>query len=390
MRKIGNKLRTKRQRLRKTQRKYKKQNRRTGRKQNRRTKRAMRGGVNADGSKVVVLIIDPQNDFSDNMVPAAPLQVAGAEQDYANICDFINRNPKIDEIHVSLDTHTPNHIGHKGFWVDFAYERDKPESPENPKNPPPPFTTLTLDKDNKITGSNEKHYKPANDRFDAYAIDYIRDFTPNSVGKYPPNNRHQKDAYVWPTHCLEGDPGHKIHKKIGECLKNTKIPVKYHIKGQNNLAEMYSIFSASRPFVASNYDFRNDELYGGGKNSDFSNPNLANGKPTYEEAIKEINLETGLNDKLMAALLGPIDNPNTVYVCGEAKTHCVKSSLIDLINYQKSRTGNAKNIVLIKDCSSPIIPLGEENGGRKPHDNKAENDIINLGGTVKTVNEIIL
>ena len=55
----------------------------------------------------------------------------------------------------------------------------------------------------------------------------------------------------------------------------------------------------------------------------------------------------------MDQLLG--DN-NRVFVCGEAKTHCVKSSIIDLIEHA-SRSGkpvDESRIVLLANMTSPI------------------------------------
>ena len=63
----------------------------------------------SDG-KNILLIIDPQIDFH-----TGSLAVPHAEEDAKKIVELINSG-KFDEIHVSLDTHTKNHIGHSGFY----------------------------------------------------------------------------------------------------------------------------------------------------------------------------------------------------------------------------------------------------------------------------------
>lgn len=367
MRKIGNKLRTKRQRLRKTQRKYKKQNRRTGRKQNRRTKRAMRGGLNANGGKVMVLIIDPQNDFSDNMDPVAPLQVPGAVEDYKRICTFITKNTtlendKIDEIHVSLDTHTLNHIGHAGFWRGI-----------DDKNLHPSPMTIMRYEDGKIIGKNgsdEKEFIPVNPALSKYAVNYIESFTSSNNEppfNFPLENRHQQLALIWPTHCIEGTPGHEVHAQLKSCLDKPEIAPKvhYHIKGQNNLAEMYSIFSASKTpnsndiFAEATDGIFKENMYVDGEKVKLHD--LTMGSPSYDDVKLEVNLHTEFNKAFADHLIGDFNNPNTIYVCGEAKSHCVRSSLKDLRQYvldkyltAVQRTKILDNIIVLDDCTSPV------------------------------------
>lgn len=57
--------------------------------------------------KIILLIIDPQNDFYDHTrKPAATLPVPGSMVDAMNIRNMIlNNMDAIDEIYVTLDTH---------------------------------------------------------------------------------------------------------------------------------------------------------------------------------------------------------------------------------------------------------------------------------------------
>jgi hypothetical protein len=109
---------------------------------------------------------------------------------------------------------------------------------------------------------------------------------------------------------------------------------------------MYSIFSAERPVSEEESRYLSNYLYTGSA----SNTNLpTDGVPTYEEVIQYKNLKTDSNTDLMQHLLG---ENNRVFICGEAKTHCVKSSLIDLM---ENASGLAENrIILLSNMTSPI------------------------------------
>ncbi|WP_145097577.1 hypothetical protein [Sporomusa sp. KB1] len=76
--------------------------------------------------KAVLFLVDPQVGFC---IPGASLYVNGAEKDIERICDFIYRNlERIDEIRVSLDTHTVFQIHTPGFWVNDQNENPNPFS----------------------------------------------------------------------------------------------------------------------------------------------------------------------------------------------------------------------------------------------------------------------
>ena len=75
-------------------------------------------------TKVELLIIDPQVDFCDPKVGA--LYVPGAEHDMNRLAAMIRRlNNKIDDIHVTLDSHHLIHIAHPIFWKDSGDHKAK-------------------------------------------------------------------------------------------------------------------------------------------------------------------------------------------------------------------------------------------------------------------------
>lgn len=334
--------------------------------------------------KNILLIIDPQNDFSDAKShireAAGSLAVSGASADYEKIIEFINKNNnKIHEIHVSLDTHTDRHIGHPKFWQVKIDETKDDTDDTNwiDATDEHGLSMLSIDNNNKITGLDIKTTPPTKrtfcpKKYDAdsypalctYVNNYLHFFdrtvddNGNIIEFTNPENKHKQVAWIWITHCIEGTPGHNVAQelefKLNEFAK-TKVTndgrfnskVFYHIKGQNNLAEMYSIFSAEKPV---SIETINPYLYTG---SYLGKKYINTGAPTYEQAATSYNPDTTRNTTLMDQLLG---TNNKIYVCGQAKTHCVKSSIIDLMEYAKDKNITDTNrIVLLADMSSPII-----------------------------------
>jgi len=266
--------------------------------------------------KKILLIIDPQNDFHEESllingeVKNGSLAVGHSAEDAKKIVDLINSG-KFDEIHVSLDTHTSNHIGHDGFY--------------------------------------ESGYK-AMGIYDGNQI--AKDLPEDYLKKY--NTEHKKPEarggpyMMWPLHCIENTDGHKIFGSIHDALEAAKGSgknVKYHIKGQNELTEMYSIFSATvDPKTCCNmekrYSGKNTKMY-----------DIAVGLNSYEDACVHVNLNTKRNEGLINHLLGS-GGQNTVYVCGQAKSHCVADSIIDLLKAKKGK------VYLVNDASSPVVVPG--------------------------------
>ena len=300
--------------------------------------------------KNILLIIDPQIDFH-----TGSLAVPHAIEDAKKIVELINSG-KFDEIHVSLDTHTKNHIGHPGFYdsgyVPFGnYYNGEPVKDEEGNDLGPKKD----DEGNAIPKTVAKQKIVQTDV--ALPPDYLETY--NEIHKTARNT----DYMMWPEHCIEGSDGHKIYKPIHDALQNAESVkhVRYHIKGQNELTEMYSIFSATvkppvsyfstgkrynpdenGPTVEENKIRKSSKLY-------YTNPyKKEEGVRSYVEACKYINLDTSMNTGLINNLCGK-EGQNTVYVCGQAKSHCVADSIIDLLKVGKGE------VVLIEDASSPVL-----------------------------------
>ena len=346
----------------------------------------------------ILLIIDPQNDFSDadgiNRMEDGNLHVKGSSSDYAKIIDFINSNKDhINEIHISLDTHTDRHIGHPGFWSRKKGDRyiDADDSDG--------LRILTIGENGKIYGTSvlpdnildgderireyiPRKYDDMSDEtyklLNNYVIEYINFFKIKKNEKIPENffeaiaymeaqkiktpidtandnkNKHNQLAWIWRTHCIEKTEGHKVanelKKAIDEFKKLEDKKVIYHIKGQNNLSEMYSIFSAENDIykIYKIYDQLKPLIYTGDNNNEYSKKD---GIANYEDVIKCQNTITDRNVELMERLLG---TNNRIFICGQAKTHCVKSSLIDLMEYMTETKISTDRVVLLSNMTSPI------------------------------------
>lgn len=170
--------------------------------------------------KVDLLIIDPQNDFCS---PDGSLFVQGANDDMDRVATMIKRiMPKINDIHITLDTHHYVDIAHPIFLRD-----------EN-GNMPQPFTIITH---SEVKDGIWRAYLPS---LQQHLLWYTGELEKN--GRYP--------LCIWPPHCLIGTNGHNIYSSIADIVleweKQFAI-VNYVTKGSNYLTEHYSAVKADVP-----------------------------------------------------------------------------------------------------------------------------------------------
>jgi nicotinamidase-related amidase len=319
-----------------------------------------------NATKYNMLIIDPQNDFHEG----GNLPVAGAKADSARIAKFItNSSDKINKIFVSLDTHTENHIGHPGYW----------EGTDDKKSEPGAWTIFSVN-GNDIVGTvydptngaviSTNNYTPKRNNFETTDEQYNKrvKFTKMYIETVPTLGGGLKGpALIWPTHCIEGDYGHAVNENLKRALDifngeigSTGDRVEYHIKGQNELVEMYSIFQAEIPMEKEFDVVKSDKMnlyYSGDKlfktSSKIDVPNSDKEDGAY--------LQTSFNDELFNSLTS---GGNPIVICGEALSHCVNWSLRDLVaniltkNTTNYANGNNKlipgQVILLANCSSPV------------------------------------
>ncbi|MDQ5911113.1 MAG: hypothetical protein QG599_3210 [Pseudomonadota bacterium] len=168
------------------------------------------------------LIIDPQNDFSD--APGAALPVPGASADAERLAGLLDRLiDRIDDIHVTLDTHQLLDIAHPIFWVNQQGRA------------PSPFTQIT------VQDVEREIWRPFNPAFLPQALNYVRAL----------RDHHRYTLTIWPPHCLVGGWGHNVIPAVAGALQRWEerrhARVDYHIKGHNPWTEHYSAVQADVP-----------------------------------------------------------------------------------------------------------------------------------------------
>jgi nicotinamidase-related amidase len=216
--------------------------------------------------KIELLIIDPQNDFCHQN---GTLFVPGATEDMANVADMIVRlKEKIDDIHITLDSHHRVDVAHPIFWLDSSGKH------------PDPFTIITAeDVKNGL-------FRTTNPQFQARATEYVQDLENN--GRYP--------LCIWPYHCLIGSWGYGVINEgtgLYDALEQWEMQfanVDFVTKGSNLWTEHYSAVQADVP--------------------DAQDPS------------------TQLNMPLIETL----QKADIILLAGEARSHCLANTVIDIAN----------------------------------------------------------
>ena len=173
--------------------------------------------------KIHGLFIDPQNDFMDS--PGAALPVPGANADMSRLATMIGRiGRKLDDIHVTLDSHRKIDVGHPGMWKNADGKS------------PAPFTIISAD------DLRNGIWAPRNPAFARHFITSVEAL--EKGGKYP--------LMVWPEHCLIGTPGHNVQADLMAALLQWEhemfANVDFVTKGSNAFVEHYGALMAEVPF----------------------------------------------------------------------------------------------------------------------------------------------
>lgn len=242
-----------------------------------------------------MLIIDPQNDFCD---PNGSLFVDHANEDMDRLAQFIERNVnKISQIHVTIDCHHIADVSHPLLWVNSSGQH------------PAPLTMITLQdmKDGKWMGITPQ--------MTAIWRDYLEQLeavTVSSKPKYPHT--------IWPEHCLIGEWGSNVYEPIRVALRKwveTKPPrwIDFVSKGSNPKTEHFSAIQAE--------------------------------VPDPEDQSTQIN--TGLIQTLQDA--------DKLIIAGEALSHCLANTVLDIATQFGDDSLLAKCVLLI-DATSPVpVPI---------------------------------
>jgi nicotinamidase-related amidase len=167
------------------------------------------------------LIIDPQVDFCS---PQGRLFVPGAAEDAQRLAAMVQRlGDRVDDYHVTLDSHRIVDVAHPIFWKDGAGEHPKP------------FTIITL------ADLDAGRWTTTNPAFFRRSRDYVKAL--ETGGRYP--------LCIWPEHCLIGSVGHNVVPELLKALqiweRDSFALVDYVTKGSNLFVEHYSAVRAEVP-----------------------------------------------------------------------------------------------------------------------------------------------
>jgi len=265
----------------------------------------------ADETRVHLLLIDVQKDFC---FPEGTLYVAGrsgtgAVDDSRRIAEMIYRNlGVITDITTTLDTHLAYQIFFPSFWLDKA---DQPLTA---------YRVITSDE----IAAGEVRPNPAMAKWLCggnytwlckQVLYYCKEL--ERAGKY--------QLYLWPPHCILGSDGHALAGVIHEArmfhafARTSQSSVE--VKGGNPLTENYSVL---RPEVLTRFD----------------------GAPLAQRNTQFIHT-------LLAA--------DAVVIAGQAASHCVKSTIDDLLDEIAAQDLSlAKKVYLVTDCMSAVtVPDGK-------------------------------
>jgi nicotinamidase/pyrazinamidase len=172
--------------------------------------------------KAHLVIIDPQNDFMDQK--GATLPVTGAIKDMERVGLMVNRiGARLDDIHVTLDSHRVIDVAHPGFWRD--------------QNGHSPFPFTIISHDDVKNGI----WTPRSQGYQAQMLRYTAALA--AGGKFP--------LMIWPEHCLIGSWGHNVvdilKLRLNDWERKQFANVNYVTKGTNAFTEHYGALMAEVP-----------------------------------------------------------------------------------------------------------------------------------------------
>ena len=259
--------------------------------------------MSGNTSSTQLLIIDPQNDFCDlpdNWCPVDPRngqRVAPALPVKGAHADMQRLALFIRKHEEQIDRITFTLDSHQRYDVAHPSFWRKGDGSDVS-----PFTPILAKEVRAGT------YAPRDPRALERVLQYMDAL--ESQGRYV--------LMVWPVHCVIGSWGHGVHADVHAACDDWQVKrrtaVRNVFKGMNPWTEHYSAIRAEVP--------------------DREDP------------------ETDVNDRLLRELA----KADRLLVAGEASSHCVRSTVEDIVNHlpKLSPEWTASRLVLLTDCMSPV------------------------------------
>ena len=259
-----------------------------------------------DRKKVHLVLVDVQKDFC---FPRGTLYVGGrsgtgAMDDNDRLARFIYRNlGNISEITCTLDTHFPFQIFSPAFWLGADGE------------PPAPHQEITTEdiRAGRMRPNPDLAAWVESEVDAAWLQKQVESYCAKleKAGKYK--------LYLWPPHCLLGSDGHPLAGVIHEArlfhayTRSARGGIE--IKGDHALTENYSVLA---PEILFTWDGRQ----------------IAHRNARFIQTLLEAD---------------------AVVLAGQASSHCVKSTLDDLLVEIGARDPDlARKVWVLADCMSAV------------------------------------
>ena len=199
---------------------------------------------------VQLLIVDPQNDFvvaDDGHGHHGSLVVKGAVDDMARVAAMIKRiGPKLDDIHVTMDSHQTIGIERPRWWVRVS---DRSHAA--------PYTVLGIHPDGKrIVKVEFPAGAPVftDEEYTTYIPSFLHKGGPTGAGSFGYLQAIMAKGLfhvVWPEHCRVGSWGWAVVEELEDALHQWEWDqfgrVVYVVKGNNPWTEHYGAVCAEVP-----------------------------------------------------------------------------------------------------------------------------------------------
>lgn len=267
----------------------------------------------ADDKVSLLLLVDVQKDFClpDGSLFVSGLSGRGAMDDTARLASFVYRNlARITTITCTLDTHLPHQIFFASVWVDAEGRRLEAHR-----------EVLAED-----VRSGRCRIDPA---VGAWLSERGPEWLERQVQFYCDEleRRGRYSLYLWPLHCLLGSEGHDLVGLIQEArlfhgfCRESRVDLES--KGLDRLTEYYSVLA-----------------------------------PEVGEAFDGSQLAV-----TRSALSRELLDADRVIVAGQAASHCVGATLLDLKQLiLEHKPEMMRRVYILEDCCSSVVVRSPEGG----------------------------